>query len=114
MTSPLDAAVAALHGLVVAARAEHPGTSDDPYLDALTLWVGAVPEVREVLAAVGTHECTLGEVEYLFREAVTAWLRGDEPSNVLTDDPATARLLADDELEHRIREVLDPPAVWVF
>ncbi|MFV8308820.1 hypothetical protein [Mycobacteroides chelonae] len=112
--SPLDAAVTALHDLIVTARAENPNTTSDPYLDGLALWVAVVPQVREVLVAVGTHESTLGEVEYLYREAVTAWLRGDEPSNVLTDDPGTAALLADDELEHRLRTVLDPPAVWIF
>ncbi|MBE5451195.1 Uncharacterised protein [Mycobacteroides abscessus subsp. abscessus] len=107
MTDSLDTAVTA--------RAEHPNTSGDPYLDALTLWIAVVPQVREVLAAVGTHESALGEVEYIYREAVTAWLT-DNPGTaaLLADDPATAELLADDELEHRLRTVLDPPAVWVF
>lgn len=114
MTSPLDAAVTALHGLIVTARSENPGTSPDPYLDGLALWVSVVPQVREVLAAVGTHKSTLGEVEYIYREAVTAWLCGDEPYNLLTDDTVTAALLADDELEHKIRVVLDPPEVWIF
>lgn len=115
MTTPqLDAATARLHGLIVSARAENPGTSADPYLDAITLWVSAVPTVREVLGTLKTHEDTLGEVEYLFRQSVEAWLRGDEQSDFLADDPGTAALLADDELEHRIREVLDPPAVWIF
>lgn len=114
MSSPLDTAVTTLHDLIVTARSENPGTSPDPYLGGRALWVSVVPQVREVLAAVGTHESTLGEVEYLFREAVTAWLRGDEPYNLLTDDPGTAALLADDELEHKIRVVLDPPAVWIF
>lgn len=104
--SPFDTAVTTLHDLIVSARAENPNTSADPYLAALNLWVSVVPQVREVLAAVNTYESTLGEVEYLFREAVTAWLRGDEPYNLLTDDPGTAALLADDELEHRLRTVL--------
>lgn len=114
MSSPLDTAVTTLHDLIVTARAEHPNTSGDPYLDAITLWIAVVPQVREVLAAVGTHESTLGEVEYLFREAVTAWLCGDEPYSLLTDDHGTGALLADDELEHRLRTVLDPSEVWIF
>ncbi|SHP20878.1 hypothetical protein [Mycobacteroides abscessus] len=112
--NPAERAADRLLALIARTRSENPGTSPDPYLDGLALWVSVVPQVREVLAAVGTHESTLGEVEYLFREAVTAWLRGDEPYNLLTDDPGTAALLADDELEHRLRTVLDPPAVWVF
>ncbi|MBN7311810.1 hypothetical protein [Mycobacteroides abscessus] len=93
--SPFDTAVTTLHGLIVAARAERPNTSGDPYLDAITLWTAVVPQVREVLNGLDIHESTLGEVEYLFREVVTA-------------------LLADDELEHKIRVALDPPEVWIF
>lgn len=82
MTDSLDAAVTTLHGLIVAARAENPNTPGDPYLDAITLWIAGVPQVREVLNGLDIHESTLGEVEYLFRETVTARLRGDEPSSV--------------------------------
>lgn len=114
MTSPLDAAVTALHGLIVTARSENPGTSPDPYLDGLALWIAVVPQVREVLNGLDIHESTLGEVEYIYRQAVTAWLRGDEPYNPLADDPGTGALLADDELEHRLRTVLAPSEVWIF
>lgn len=62
MTDSLDTAVTA--------RAEHPNTSGDPYLDALTLWIAVVPQVREVLAAVGTHESALGEVGAADRQSL--------------------------------------------
>lgn len=114
MTSTLDTAVSLLHELIVSARAENHGTSADPYLDAITLWVSVVPEVREVLSTLETHERTLGEVEYIYREAMTSWLRGDEPCSPLADDPGTAALLADDELEHRLRTALNPPANLIF
>ncbi|MBN7483779.1 hypothetical protein [Mycobacteroides abscessus] len=78
----IDLAVSRLHGLIVSARHENPSTSADPYLDAITLWIAGVPQVREVLNGLDIHESTLGEVEYLFRETVTARLRGDEPSSV--------------------------------
>ncbi|AMT72194.1 MULTISPECIES: hypothetical protein [Mycobacteroides] len=112
--NPAERAADRLLALIARTRAENLNTSPDPYLDAITLWIAVVPQVREVLNGLDIHESTLGEVEYLFREAVTAWLRGDEPSSVLTDDPGTAALLAEDELEHRLRTVLDPPEVWIF
>ncbi|SLE83950.1 hypothetical protein [Mycobacteroides abscessus] len=114
MNSSLDTAVTTLHDLIVSARAENPNTSADPYLAALNLWVSVVPAVREILSTLEVHESTLGEVEYVYRQSVTMWLRGDEPSSVLADDTGTARLLAEDELEHRLRTVLDPPEVWIF
>lgn len=114
MTSLLDTATARLHELIVTARSENPGTSADSYLAALALWVGALPAVRETLAGLETHESTLGEIEFIYRDAMTSWLRGDEPPSLLADDPGTAALLAEDELEHRLRTVLDPPEVWIF
>jgi len=110
----IDLATSRLHDLIVTARSTHPGISADPYGDALNLWVSGVPEVRDVLSTLPSHESTLGEVEFIYREAMTSWLRGDEPCSLLADDLATAALLADDELEHKIRMVLDPPAVWIF
>lgn len=111
MTDSLDAVTTRLHELIVSARAENPGISADPYLDAITLWVSVVPEVREVLGTLQVHEDTLGEVEYLFRESVTAWLRGTVPfGGVYADDPA----IADDELLERIRTALNPPSDWIF
>lgn len=33
----------------------------------------------------------------------------------MTDiDTAVSQLFADEELEHRIKEAIDPPAVWIF
>lgn len=114
MTSLLDTATARLHGLIVTARSTHPGISADPYLTALNLWTAAIPTVREVLATLEVPAATLGEIEFIYRETLTSWLRGDEPSNALADDPGTTALLAEDELEHRIRTALDPPADWIF
>ncbi|SLI42783.1 hypothetical protein [Mycobacteroides abscessus] len=115
MTSLLDAATARLHELIVTARAENPGTSTDPYGDALALWVSVLPAVREVLHGLDIHDDTLGEVEYVYRTAVEAWLRGTVPVGwVYADDPGTAALLADDELEHRLRTALNPPANLIF
>ncbi|WP_078314904.1 hypothetical protein [Mycobacterium sp. D16Q16] len=113
MTSSLDIATAALHDLIVSAKAEATDTTD-PYLTVLTRWIDVLPKVREVLSVMDIHESTLGEIEYIYREAVTSWLRGDEPASLLADDPGTAALLADDELEQKIRVALDPPEVWIF
>lgn len=107
----LDTATTRLHGLIVTARAENPGIAADSYLDALALWVAVVPNVRDVLSTLEVPAATLGEVEFIYREAMTAWLQGTPPFGaVYADDPA----MADDELEHRIRTALDPPADWVF
>lgn len=114
MSDSLDTTVARLHELIVSARAENHGISTDPYLSALTLWVSVIPAVREVLSTLQVHDVTLGEVEYLFRESVTDWLRGAVPYSAVDDDPDAAELLADDELEHRLRTALDPPADWIF
>lgn len=115
MTSTLDAATTRLHDLIVTARAENPGTSADPYLDALNLWTAVIPAVREVLGTLQVHGDTLSEVEFIYRTAVEAWLRGTVPVGwVYADDPGTAALLADDELEHRLRTALNPPSDWIF
>lgn len=104
MTSLLDAAVSRLHGLIVSARAENPGTSADPYLSALTLWTAVIPAVREVLSGLETHDDTLGEVEFVYRTAMTAWLRGTVPSSARVEEA----------LLERIRMALDPPADLIF
>lgn len=105
MTTPqLDTATTRLHELIVSARAENPGTSADPYLDALNLWTAAIPAVREVLSGLNTHDDTLGEVEYVYRTAVEAWLRGTVPSSARVEEA----------LRERIRMALDPPANLIF
>ncbi|MBN7467084.1 hypothetical protein ACM0AZ_12535 [Mycobacteroides abscessus subsp. massiliense] len=104
MTSALDTATAALHDLIVSARAENPSTSDDPYLDAITLWGSAVPTVREVLGTLETHDDTLSEVEFVYRTAVEAWLRGTVPDGTRVEEA----------LLERIRMALDPPADLIF
>ncbi|CPW62703.1 hypothetical protein [Mycobacteroides abscessus] len=93
-----------LHELIVSARAENPGTSTDPYLDALSLWIAAVPAVREVLGTLQVHEDTLGEVEFVYRTAMTAWLRGTVPDGSRVEEA----------LRERIRMALDQPAAWIF
>ncbi|MBE5454108.1 hypothetical protein E3G52_000981 [Mycobacteroides abscessus] len=100
----LDAATARLHGLIVSARSKNPGTSTDPYGDALALWTAVIPAVREVLSGLETHDDTLGEVEYVYRTAVEAWLRG-----TVSDDSRV-----EEALRERIRMTLDPPEVWIF
>lgn len=104
MSDSLDAATTRLHGLIVSARHENPGTSDDPYGDALGLWMLVVPEVREVLSGLETHDDTLGEVEFVYRTAVEAWLRGTVPDGSRVEEA----------LLDRIRMALNPPAVWIF
>lgn len=105
MTRILDTAVERLHGLIVSARHENPGgIAADPYLSALNLWVSVVPEVREVLSGLETHDDTLGEVEYVYRTAVEAWLRGTVPSSARVEEA----------LRERIRMALDLPADWIF
>lgn len=99
----LDTAVERLHGLIVTARHENPGTSSDPYLTALNLWVSVVPAVREVLRGLETHD-TLGEVEFVYRTAVAAWLRGTVPDGSRVEEA----------LRERIRMALDPPADLIF
>lgn len=104
MTSLLDAATARLHGLIVSARHENHGIAADPYLSALTLWTAVIPAVREVLSTLQVHGDTLGEVEFVYRTAVEAWLRGTVPSSARVEDA----------LLERIQMALDPPADWIF
>ncbi|MDM2349102.1 MULTISPECIES: hypothetical protein [Mycobacteroides] len=100
----LDIATTRLHELIVSARAENPGTSADPYGDSLSLWAAAVPAVREVLGTLQVHEATLGEVEFVYRTALEAWLRGTVPSSARVEEA----------LLDRIRMALNPPANLIF
>ncbi|QSM95668.1 hypothetical protein I3U40_07945 [Mycobacteroides abscessus subsp. abscessus] len=104
MTDFLDAATAALHGLIVSARAENHGITADPYLSALNLWIAAVPAVREVLSTLQVHDDTLGEVEFVYRTAVEAGLRGTVPSSARVEEA----------LLDRIRMALNPSADLIF
>ncbi|MBE5454572.1 MULTISPECIES: hypothetical protein [Mycobacteroides] len=103
MSDSLDAAVSRLHGLIVSARAENPGISADPYLDALKLWTAVISAVREVLSGLGIHD-TLDEVEFVYRTAMTAWLRGTVPDGSRVEEA----------LRERVRMALDPPADLIF
>ncbi|SKU67149.1 Uncharacterised protein [Mycobacteroides abscessus subsp. abscessus] len=111
---PIDTAVDRLFSIIARTRFRAPGTSSDPYTDALILWVSVVNEVREALAPLEHPKSALGEIEYLYRETISAWLRGEEPTSTITDDPETARALSDDDLLHRLRAAVDPPALLVF
>ena len=113
-TGPIDAAADRIFSLIARTRFRAPGTSADPYLDSLVLWVSVVTEVREVLAPLAHPLSALREVEYIYRETISAWLRGDEPTSTVTDDPVTARALSDDDLLHKLREAIDPPSLMVF
>lgn len=112
-TQQVDTAVGELLGLVVRTRFRNPGTSADPYTDTLVLWVSSITEVRKILAPLEVPASTLSEIESIYRESVEAWLRGDEPKCDYADDDATARLMDDEDLEHRFREAIDPPNVWI-
>lgn len=109
----VDDAVDRLFSIISRTRFRSPGTSPDPYLDSLILWVSVVNEVREVLAPLGLPSSPLREVEYIYRESIESWLRGDEPTSPVTDDPVTARVLSDEELQGRLRQAIDPPPVWM-
>lgn len=104
MSDSLDTAVERLYELIVSARAENPGTSADPYGDALALWTAVISAVREVLGTLQVHESTLGEVEYVYRTALEAWLRGTVPSSARVEEA----------LRERIRMALNPPANLIF
>lgn len=109
----IDTAVSQLFDIVVRTRSRNPATSADPYLGALTEWVAVIPEVREILAPLG--DIAASDVEFVFRDTVESWLRGDPPKYdwLCEGDENTAAMFADEELEHRIKEAIDPPAVWI-
>jgi len=113
-TDPIDTAVDRLFSIIARTRFRAPGTSADPYLDSLVLWVSVVGEVREVLAPLEHPVSALGEVEYIYRTAIESWLRGDAPTSTVTDDPVTAQHLSDDELLHKLRAAVDPPQLLIF
>lgn len=112
LDAALNEAADRLLSLIVRTRFRNPGTSADPYVDSMILWLSVVREAREVLSPWGVPASTLCEVEHIYREAVQAWLRGDEPQSPVTDDRNLARALSDDDLHGSLRQVLDPPTVW--
>lgn len=103
MSDSLDTAVERFHELIVTARAETPNISTDPYLDALALWIVVVPQARDILSTLDSHESTLGEVEFVYRVAVEAWLRGTVPHG----------LRVEVALRDRIRMALGQPVACV-
>lgn len=111
-TDPIDTAVDRLFALIARTRFRSPGTSADPYSDALILWVSVVSEVREVLAPLDNPKSALGEVEYLYREAISAWLRGEPTHHSYDEDEVTAQAMSDEDLLHKLRTAVDPPPVW--
>lgn len=102
-----------LFELIVRTRFRNPGTSADPYTDALVLWVSVVNEVRKAVEPLEVRPSIVRDIEYVYRESVEAWLRGDEPKYAYADDPVTARVMDDEDLEHRLREAIDPPTAWI-
>ena len=62
-----------LFALVARTRFRAPGTSSDPYLDALVMWLTVVREAREALRGSGS----LREVERVYRDSVERWLNGE-------------------------------------
>lgn len=110
----IDTAVSKLFDIVARTRSRNPGTSADPYLGALTEWVAVIPEVREVLAPLG-DTASVSDVEFVYRDTIESWLCGDPPKDdwLCEGNEATAAMFADEELEHRLREAIDPPAVWI-
>lgn len=111
-TDPIDTAVDRLFALIARTRFRSPGTSADPYTDALILWVSVVTEVRETLAQLEHPVSALREVEYLYRETIEAWLRGEPSVHSYDEDPATAEAMSDEDLIGRLRTAVDPPAAW--
>ncbi|MCV7194131.1 hypothetical protein [Mycolicibacterium brumae] len=100
-----------LFGLVVRTRFRNPGTSSDPYMDSLLLWLSVVHEVREIIEPVAVRpEVTLDHVETIYRCGVKHWLAGDAP----VDDPNPSDdYLTNDELIAALRDAIDPPDVWL-
>lgn len=113
-TASIDTAVDRLFSIIARTRFRAPGTSADPYDDALIFWVSVTHEVRETLATVAHPKSALREVEYLYRYTIEAWLRGELSHHEYAEDEVTAQMLSDEDLLHRLREAIDPPAVLVF
>lgn len=84
-----------LFALIVRTRFRSPGTSADPYLGTLVLWVSLLGEVREILASLGYPDAALSRVERVFRGAVESWLDGHTP----VDDEALLAELEAVELD---------------
>lgn len=110
--SDIDAAVDRLFSIIARTRFRAPGTSADPYTDALILWVSVVTEVRESLAPLEHPKSALREVEYIYRDAISAWLRGEPSPHAYDEDEVTAEAMSDEDLIGRLRTALDPPNVW--
>lgn len=90
-----DTAADRLFSIIARTRFRAPGTSADPYLDSLILWVSVVHEIRETLEPLEHPVSALGAVEAVYRETIESWLRGDEPTT-------------DDELLHKLHRAMSP------
>lgn len=110
----VDFAVDRLFSIIARTRFRAPGTSADPYLDSLILWVSVIGDVREVLAPLEYPKSALREVEYLYRQAIESWLRGEPSAHSYAEDEVTAQMLSDEDLMERLRTAIDPPALMVF
>jgi len=66
---PNQPVVDRLLSIVARTRFRAPGTSPDPYADALILWLSVITEVRAIIPAEA-----LPAVEAVYRDAVGAWL----------------------------------------
>lgn len=106
LDAALNEAADTLMALIVRTRFRNPGTSNDPYLDSLILWVSTVTEAREAVAPLDVSPAALRDIETLYRRAVEAWLRGDEPTSLITDDTNIAAALSDADLHGELRRVL--------
>ncbi|QSM93003.1 hypothetical protein I3U40_18275 [Mycobacteroides abscessus subsp. abscessus] len=95
-----------LFSIIVRTRFRCPGTSADPYLDALVQWVAVVGDVRKMLAHIEDADALLPGVEQVYRDAVEVWLRGDTPHMLTSDADTLARVNADDALLDRLRAVI--------
>lgn len=99
-----DTAAERLHSIIVRTRFRCPGTSSDPYMDALVLWVSVVGEVRDILASLEVPSTALSETEFIYRDATEAWLSAASLSDADQVD-------VDDRIISRLRDALSPN-VW--
>lgn len=109
LDAALNEASDTLMALIVRTRFRNPGTSADPYTDALILWLSVITEAREAVEPLDVPPASLRDIETLYRRAVESWLRGDEPTSLITDVPNIAAALSDADLHGELRRVLDTP-----
>ncbi|GAB5896974.1 MULTISPECIES: hypothetical protein [Mycobacteriaceae] len=106
LDAALNEAADTLLSLIVRTRFRNPGTSADPYTDALILWLSTVTEAREAVAPLDVPPAALRDIETLYRRAVEVWLRDDEPTSPISEVPNIAAALSDADLHGELRRVL--------